>query len=175
MPEDTKATVYEQQLQRANQLKNQAVRPEPSPMQMITHTEETMTSESDTSEQLIATDKQIIASVTKTMQYRAKLLIQKLKDYSDIISRNYNGQLVLDGSTTPNSNIVDLVNDVMRNRKGFNPEHSSTFAKALTKINPPMAQLPPLQQIFSHFSKKREELFLQTKFLAVASSWDIFT
>ena len=135
--------MYAQQLQRANQLKNEAVRAEPSPMQMITHTEETMTSESDTSEQLIATDKQIIASVTKTMQYRAKLLIQKLKDYSDIISRNYNGQLVLDGSTTPNSNIVDLVNDVMRNRKGFNPGHSSTFAKALTKINPPMAQLPP--------------------------------
>ena len=152
MPEDTKATVYAQQLQRANQLKNQAVIPEPSPVQMITHTEETMTSESDTSEQLSATDKQIIDSVTKTMQYRANLLIQKLKDYSDIINWNDNGQLVLDGSITPNSNIVDLVNDVMRKRKGFNPEHSSTFAKALTKINPPMAKLPPLpQQIFPIF------------------------
>ena len=41
------------------------------------------------------------------------------------------------GSTIPNSNIVDLVNDVMRKRKGFNPEHSSTFAKALTKTNVP--------------------------------------
>ena len=37
----------------------------------------------------------------------------------------------------PNSNIVDLVNDVMQKRKGFNPEHSSTFAKALAKINVP--------------------------------------
>ena len=37
----------------------------------------------------------------------------------------------------PNSNIVDLVNDVMRKRKGFNPEHSSTLAKALAKINVP--------------------------------------
>ena len=36
-----------------------------------------------------------------------------------------------------NSNIVYLVNDVMRKRKGFNPEHSSTFAKALAKINLP--------------------------------------
>ena len=71
------------------------------------------------------------------MQNRAKLLIQKLKDHSDIISWNDNGQLVLDGSTIPNSNIVDLVNDVMRKRKGFNPEHSSTFAKALAKINVP--------------------------------------
>ena len=68
------------------------------------------------------------------MQNRAKLLIQKLKDHSDVISWNDNGQLGLDGSTIPNSNIVDLVNDVMRKRKVYNPEHSSTFAKALAKI-----------------------------------------
>ena len=68
---------------------------------------------------------------------QSKLLIQKLKDHSDVISWNDHGQLVLDGSTIPNSNIVDLVNDVMQKRKCFNPEHSSTFAKALAKINVP--------------------------------------
>ena len=84
---------------------------------MITHIEQTLTLESDTSEQLSATDKQTIASVPKAMQDHSKLLIQKLKDHSDIISWNDNGQLGLDGSTIPNSNIVDLVNDVMRKRK----------------------------------------------------------
>ena len=136
VPEDTKATMYAQQLQKVNQLKNQVFRPEPSPIQMITHQGQTMTSESDSatpSQQLNATDKQIIDSVTKTMQNRAKLLIQKLKDHSDVISWNNNGQLVLEGSIVPNSNIVDLVNDVMR----INPEHSNTFAKALAKINVP--------------------------------------
>ena len=49
VPEDTKATMYAQQLQRVNQLKNQIFRPETSPVQMITHTEQTMTSELDTS------------------------------------------------------------------------------------------------------------------------------
>ena len=137
VPEDTKATMYAQQLQKVNQLKNYAVRPEPSPIQMITHTEQTMTLELDTSEQLSATDKQIIYSVPKTMQNRTKFLIQKLKDHSGIISWNDNGQLVFEGSIIPNSNIADLVNDVMRKRKGFNPEHSSTFAKALAKINVP--------------------------------------
>ena len=140
MPGDTKATMYAQQLQKVNQLKNQVFRPEPTPVQMITQTEQTMTSESDSatpSQQLNATDKQIIDSVSKTMQNRAKLLIQKLKDHADVISWNDNGQLVLEGSIIPNSNIVDLVNDVMRKRKGFNPEHSNTFAKALTKINVP--------------------------------------
>ena len=78
-----------------NQLKNQVFRPEPSPVQMITHTEQTMTSDSDSatpSQQLNATDKQIIGSVPKMMQNHAKLLIQKLKDHSDIISWNDNGQ-----------------------------------------------------------------------------------
>ena len=71
------------------------------------------------------------------MQNCAKLLVQKLKDHSDVISWNDNGQLVLEGSIIPSSNIVDLVNDVMRKTKGFNPEHSNTFAKALAKINVP--------------------------------------
>ena len=93
VPEDTKATMNAQQLQRVNQLKNQVFRPEPSPVQMITHKEQTMTSDSDSatpSQQLNATDKQIIDSVPNTMQNRAKLLIQKLKDHSDVISWNDN-------------------------------------------------------------------------------------
>ena len=107
---------------------------------MITQRERTMTSELDSaipSQQLSATDKQIIDAVTKTMQNLSKLLIQKLKNHSDIISWNDNGQLVLEGSIVPNSNIVDLVNEVMRKRNGFNPEHSNTFAKALAKMNIP--------------------------------------
>ena len=66
VPEDTKATMYAQQPQRVNQLKKKVFRPEPSPVQMITHIEQTMTSESDSatpSQQLNTTDKQIINSV----------------------------------------------------------------------------------------------------------------
>ena len=78
-----------------NQLKNQGFRPEPSPVQMITQMEQTMTSELDSvtpSQQLSATDKQIIDSVPKMMPNRVKSLIQKLKDHSDVISWNDNGQ-----------------------------------------------------------------------------------
>ena len=71
------------------------------------------------------------------MQNRAKLLIQNLKDHSDVISWNDNGQLVFKGSIVPNSNIVDLVNDVMQKRKGFISKHSSIFAEELAKINVP--------------------------------------
>ena len=55
------------------------------------------------------------------MQNREKSLIKKLKDHSDVISWNDNGQLVLEGFIVPNSNIVD--DGVMQIRKGFNPEH----------------------------------------------------
>ena len=51
------------------------------------------------------------------MKNRAKLLIQKLKDHSDIISWNDNGQLVMERSIIPNSNIVDLVNDIMQKKE----------------------------------------------------------
>ena len=126
MPEDTKATMYAQQLQRVNQLRNQVFGPERSPAQMITHKEQTTTLESHSvtpSQQLSATDKQITDSVPKTMQNRVKLVIQTLNDHSYAMNWNNNGQLVLEGSIIPNSNIVDLVNDVMRKRKSFNPEH----------------------------------------------------
>ena len=76
MLEDTKATMYAQQLQRVNQLKNQVFRPEPYPVQMITHMEQTMISESDSptpSQQLNATDKQIIDSVKKNNAKSCKI------------------------------------------------------------------------------------------------------
>ena len=95
VPEDTKATMYTQELQRVKQLKNQVFRPEPTPVQMIKQTELTMSSESDSvtpSQQLNKTDKQIIYSVPKTIQNRGHLLIQKLKDHSDVISWNHSGQ-----------------------------------------------------------------------------------
>ena len=60
MPEDTNATMYAQQLQRVKQLKNEVFRPEPSPVQMITQKEPTMTSESDSvtpSQKLNVTDR----------------------------------------------------------------------------------------------------------------------
>ena len=69
LPEYTKATIYPQLLQRVKQIKNQVFKPEPSPVQMITQTERTMTSESDSaapSQQLNATDTQIINSPLTT-------------------------------------------------------------------------------------------------------------
>ena len=120
MPEDTEVSIYAQQLQRVNQLNNKVVIPKLSPVQMITQTEQTMTLKSNCvtpSQQLSATEKQIIDPVARMMQNRTKLLIQELEDQFDVISWNDNAQLVLDGSTIPNSNIVNLVNDICEREK----------------------------------------------------------
>ena len=63
----------------------------------------------------------------------------------------------MEGSIIPNSNIVDLVNDIMQKRKGFNPEHSNTFAKALAKINVPRDYLKNPDQINSIWSHRLQD------------------
>ena len=82
MPEDTEVSMYAQQLQRVNQLNSKVVRPELSPVQMITQTEQTVTSKSNCvtpSQQLSATEKKIINPVPKMMQNHTKSLIQKYR------------------------------------------------------------------------------------------------
>ena len=139
---------------------------------MITHIEQTLTLESDTLEQVSATDKQIIASVPKAMQDRSKLLIQKLKDHSDVISWNDNGQLVLDGSTIPNSNIVDLVNDIMRKRKvliqniqAHLPKHSQKLMYQRIMQGTPIQSIPYIHTVDYKILKHQAHHLFQSRLL----------
>ena len=134
--EDSTAMMYAQELQKVNRLKNQALRPQPLPVQMVpppTTSTETPAQKEATEQQEPTNilEKQIVDSVPKTMQSRAKLLIRTMKQHPDVLGWNERGQLVYEGSAVPHSNIVDLVNDVLRKRKGFHPEHSKTFLKGL--------------------------------------------
>ena len=45
--------------------------------------------------------------------------------------------MVFKGTTIPETNIVDLVNDSLRQRKNFNPEGWELFSKALDHLNVP--------------------------------------
>jgi hypothetical protein len=47
------------------------------------------------------------------------------------ISWNEKGELKCKGETVQGSNVVDLVNDVLRKRKYFNPQGWETFGEAL--------------------------------------------
>jgi hypothetical protein len=58
------------------------------------------------------------------------------------ISWSEKGELKYKGETVRGSNVVDLVNDVLRKRKYFNPQGWETFGEALRE-----ASVPPLQEM----------------------------
>jgi hypothetical protein len=72
----------------------------------------------------------ILESVPKTMKAKAQLLLKKMKSSPDI-SWNEKGELKYKGETVQGSNVVDLVNDVLRKRKCFNPQEWETFGETL--------------------------------------------
>ena len=79
----------------------------------------------------------IMDSVPATMKSRARQLIKKLKGSKDVIGWNKQGQMMFKRTPIPGTNIVDLVNDSLRQRKNFNPESWELFSKALGHLNLP--------------------------------------
>jgi hypothetical protein len=65
---------------------------------------------------------------------RLEPLIKKMKSSPDI-SWNKKVELKYKGETVQGSNMVDLVNDVLRKRKYFNPEGWETFGEDLREAN----------------------------------------
>ena len=82
------------------------------------------------------TEREIYDSVPKSMQRKAKLLIDKIKSRSNM-RWNDKGELVYKRKVVPGSNIVDLVNDTMRKRKHFEPTGWEVFATGLKEANVP--------------------------------------
>ena len=76
-------------------------------------------------------------SVPATMKSRARQLIKKLKSNKDLVGWNEQGQMVFKGRSVPSTNIVDLVNDSLRQRKNFNPDGRELFSKVLGHLNVP--------------------------------------
>jgi hypothetical protein len=56
-----------------------------------------------------------------TMKAKAQLLLKKMKTNRDI-TWNEKGELKYKDKTVQGCNVVDLVNDVLRKRKYFNPQ-----------------------------------------------------
>jgi hypothetical protein len=66
-------------------------------------------------------DNEILESVPKTMKAKVQLLLKKMKSSPDI-SWNEKEELKYKGETVQESNVVELVNDVLSKRKYFNPQ-----------------------------------------------------
>ena len=79
----------------------------------------------------------IMDSVPATMKSRARQLIKKLKSNKDLVGWNEQGQMVFKGRPVPSTDIVDLVNDSLRQRKNFKPDCWELFSKVLGHLNVP--------------------------------------
>ena len=78
----------------------------------------------------------VIDSVPSTMKRKAQLLVSLLKTNPNV-SWEDDGTVKLYGKSIPGSNIIDLVNDVIRHRKGSEPTGWQSFAEGLRDMNIP--------------------------------------
>ena len=79
----------------------------------------------------------VLQTVLKTMKSRAERLLQRIKSHPDI-TWNPRGEIEYQGQLIENSNLTDLVNDVLRKRRVTGePIEWKTFAAALRHLNVP--------------------------------------
>ena len=146
LPDDTKLSLYQQVLQQYLQY-DHARKTEPMSVTMSTPTQGSGTTASgdkapadgavdDTPPKEDDLSPQILETVPKTLKRKAKLLIDQLKQ-SDVMTWNKNGELVYEGNTVKDSNIIDLVNDALKSKKGFVPYGFQYFMHGLAKSNAP--------------------------------------
>ena len=139
IPIDEKAKLYDQNMQRYLTFYDKRMN---KPLRVnVTHTDqaeepqgEQPIDETEPSDE-IETD--IMDSVPATMKSRARQLIKKLKSNKDLVGWNEQGQMVFKGRSIPSTNIVDLVNDSLLQRKNFNPDGWELFSKVLGHLNVP--------------------------------------
>ena len=79
---------------------------------------------------------QILQSVPKTMQRKAELLLGMIKNNNNL-TWDEQGVVSYKGKRIHGSNIIDLINDTIRQRKGVEPRGWKTFSKALHESNIP--------------------------------------
>ena len=81
-------------------------------------------------------NQRIMDSVPTTMKKKARLLMSMLQDHPNL-SWDEDGTVKMYGQPIPGSNIIDLVNDVLRQRKGIEPTGWQPFAEGLKAMNVP--------------------------------------
>lgn len=78
----------------------------------------------------------ILESVPNTMRRKTQLLLHFLQNHPHM-SWNEQGMLEYHGKPIQGSNIIDLVNDVIRHRKGSDPRGWEQFSSGLRDVNVP--------------------------------------
>ena len=131
----TKVTLYNQVLQRYNVVADKRIK---EPLRVVTVNESEVASESESAgtapAPISGLEATVLATVPKTMQAKASRLMEHLKRD---IAWTARGELIHEGVPVVGSNVVDLVNDLLRKRQTA-PTGWLPFARQLRAINLPM-------------------------------------
>ena len=99
-------------------------------------------------------ENEVLQTVPKTLKAKASHIMNKIKKNKDVMHWNGKGELVYHGETIPGTHVVDLIRDVVKERKSFDPNGWQFFARGLAKLNLP----------FDWFSNdRRKEVMRQFK------------
>lgn len=79
---------------------------------------------------------EVLQTVPKTLRRKAETILDRISREPNM-SWNERGEFVYNGEVIKGSNVVDLVNDMIRQRKSFQPRGWEDFARALRQSNVP--------------------------------------
>ena len=133
MTEEAKAQEYNQVLRRYLVYQDKYDHRPPMKVQ-LTPSEETEAKDKENASTPL--EKEVLETVPDKMKKKARLLLGRIRA-SSVMGWDDDGQLVYKGKTVQGSNVADLVNDVLRQRKHFNPTGWETFAQGLKETNVP--------------------------------------
>ena len=133
LDDGTKVTLYNQVLQRYNVLTDKRIK-EPLRVVTVNESEVEPGSEGAVRAPISGLEATVLATVPRTMQAKASRLMEHLKRD---IAWTARGELIHEGVPVVGSNVVDLVNDLLRKRKTA-PTGWQPFAQQLRAINLPM-------------------------------------
>ena len=83
----------------------------------------------------------IVSGIPVTQQAKARRIVDAMKANPNVVTWNSDWELVHNGVPVPNTNVVDLVNDLVRSKKNFNPLGAPQILQGLKKINFPSAYI----------------------------------
>ena len=107
-----------------------------------------------------AVEQEVIKSVPKVYKTGARRLLDKIQENSDVLNWNEKGELLYENKPISGSHMVDLVNDMLRHRKGFEPVGWAMSARGLAPMNVPenIVRNPQRQSAIREFKTRvREE------------------
>ena len=165
--DEQKAKLYNQVLHRYltyyDQRKSQPLHVKlttPKPVETLKPEESEETSKESTAEAetipTSAIEQEVMKSVPKLYKAGARQLLDKIKEHRDVLNWNEKGELMYENKPITGSHVVDLVNDMLRHRKGFEPVGWSVFARGLARMNVPenLVRNPQRQSAIREFKTR---------------------